>query len=1043
MLASALHPWSIPLQARQDSRAVVAKSAGVDVFGGRQVLAVRRSCGHPSSNWMRHEEQSATNFAPCVLPDQSYPVTGVMRQLPSGTVTLLFTDIVGSTRLLQELGRERYVRALTEHRRLLREAFTAHGGVEVEMQGDSFHFAFPYARDAVAAAAAGQRALAGHEWESEPITVRIGLHTGEPMQADGLYAGLDVHRAARVMSAGHGGQVIVSERTADLVEGELPEGVTLRDLGEHRLKDLSLPQRLYDLVVDGLPVEFPPAKTLENRPTNLPVQPTPLIGRARELGQLLLEVRRPEVRLLTLTGPGGTGKTRLALHAAAELVEEFGQGVFCVFLASVRDPSLVLGSVAQTLGVREQPGQEVAETLFEYLRERELLLVLDNFEHVVAAAPDLGALIARCERLVVLVTSRAPLHLSGEHEYPVPPLGLPEPAGLGEAAVVSQYEAVQLFVQRAQAVKPAFQVTNENAAAVAAICVRLDGLPLALELAAARVRLLSPQALLKRLDDALGLLSGGAVDAAERQRTLRATIAWSYDLLSAQEQTLFARLAVFAGGFRIEAAEQVCNPNGELGIDVLDGLGSLLEKSLLRQRDDPDGEPRFWMLETIRVYAAEQLEASGRVEETRDRHADWCLDLAERAEPELEGPNHAAWLSQLEDEHDNLRAALSWLGCAVSAERQIALIARLVWFWYLRGHFSEAIEWGQRVFPEVERELSPDVASALKGLSSISAAQGDYARALTISRRLLRYYESVGDRLAYAEVVSEFGVIAVCEGDNEAAVAYLERALEIARGVGSSPQTIAAITANLGEANLARGDHVRALSLAREAAELARGAGLGNLLDFALYVQALALLESGDVTRAAALAREALEVARAVEDKEVMMWALDAVAAAAARNGEFSEAARCACAAAALQAALSARRKPLQQRLHEDTLSILRTRASLEAALTKSTATGDIVTTLWCLRGVGSVAAGDGDAERAARVWGAADAAARLRGALFAVDPSDYDDNVAQVRTSLGAAEFERLWSEGGAMTPEEAAQYAFKELTEARVSLTAASDQK
>jgi class 3 adenylate cyclase len=470
-----------------------------------------------------------------------------MAELPTGTVTLLFTDIEGSTRLLQELGRERYMRALSDQRRIVREAFTRNGGVEVEMQGDSFHFAFAQAHDAVAAAAEAQRALAEHEWESEPIRIRIGIHTGEPVPHEGLYAGIDVHRAARIMGAGHGGQVLVSERT----RVHLDSAVELRDLGEHRLKDIEAPEWLYQVGLEP----FPPLKTISN--TNLPRPASSFVGRGKELEQVLTLLRDEPVRLLTLTGPGGSGKTRLAIEAAAELVGEYSSGVFWIGLATLRDPALVTETIAQTLGAKDE--------LAAHIGDRELLLLVDNLEQVVEAAPELGALLERCPHLALLVTSRELLRVRGEAEYQVPPLAEPE--------------AVELFCARAR---------NEPSAQVAELCARLDNLPLAVELAAARVKVISPAQILERLSQRLDLLKAGR-DADPRQQTLRATIEWSHELLSKEEQRLFRRLAVFAGGCTLEAAEQVADAD-------LDTLQSLVDKSLIRQT-----QHRFWMLETTRV----------------------------------------------------------------------------------------------------------------------------------------------------------------------------------------------------------------------------------------------------------------------------------------------------------------------------------------------------------------------------------------------------------------------------------------------------------
>ena len=593
--------------------------------------------------------------------------------LPTGTVTLLFTDIEGSTRLLQILG-DRYSEAVKQHRQVLRDAFASYFGVEVDTQGDAFFAAFSRAQDAVDAAVDAQRALASCRWPDEiGLRVRIGIHPGEPTVTDEGYVGIDVHRGARIAAAGHGGQVLLSQATRDLLPEELPE-IRIRDLGEHRLKDLTRAQRLYQLVIPELDSEFPPLKTLESRPTNLPTQATPLIGRERELQEMANLFQRADVRLVTLTGAGGTGKTRLALQVAADLVEAFSDGVFFVSLAPIIRSDLVVPTIAQTLAVREQPGQSLRETLKEYLADRELLLLLDNFEQLLEAAPGVAELLAVCPQLKVVVTSRAPLHLSGEHMYSVPPLALPDPKKVRDPQSLSQYDAVALFLERATAVKPDFQMRDENAAAVAEICVRLDGLPLALELAAARVAILPPQALLKRLGQRLQLLTGGPRDLPARQQRLRSTIDWSYGLLSDDEQRLFARVAVFVGGCVLETVETVCQLDGDRPIDVLDGLTSLVEKNLLRVEPGVGGEPRFSMLETIREYALERLETNGEADDLRRRHADYYLVLAEASEPEILGPDQAAWLETLDAEQDNFRGRLrSCLSPAVRNARFVSL----------------------------------------------------------------------------------------------------------------------------------------------------------------------------------------------------------------------------------------------------------------------------------------------------------------------------------------------------------------------------------
>ena len=670
-----------------------------------------------------------------------------MGELPAGTVTLLFSDIEGSTRLLQQAG-DAYPGLLAEHRRLLRDAFAGHGGHEVDSEGDAFFVAFASAGEAVAAAAEAQRALAEHEWPDDAeIRVRMGLHTGEPRRMDGRYVGLDVHQAARVMAAGHGGQVVISESTRALVG----DGIELRDLGEHRLKDLSGPQRLFQLQVEGIPAEFPPLKTLENRPTNLPAQPNPLVGRERELKETEAVITQPDVRLLTLTGPGGAGKTRLALQLAANVIDGFPNGVFFVSLAPIRDWELVMPTIAQTLGLREQAGETIAETVTGYLQDKRLLLLLDNFEHVIPAAPAVAGILASSPNVTVLATSRTPVHLSGERTYAVPPLAVPELSELPDAAHVAEFDAARLFVDRARAAAADFAVTDENAAAIAEVCIRLDGLPLAIELAAPRVRSLPPAALLRRLDRRLKLLTGGAQDLDERQRTLRATIEWSYELLSEDEKALFRSLGVFVGGCRPDAAEAVA-PEG-LRVEVVDGLDSLVEKSLLRQRPDSDAEPRFWLLETIREFAVERLETDGALEDARRRHAEYFLSMAEALDSEARRGDQTAIFARLDDENANLRASIDW----ARETRQFDLLTRAataLWgFWATHGYVAE----GVRVLEEALEHTTAPPARALLGRCALHILSGTSENLVADAEEALRACEELGDEYSLAQAWTLLG----------------------------------------------------------------------------------------------------------------------------------------------------------------------------------------------------------------------------------------------------------------------------------------------
>jgi predicted ATPase/class 3 adenylate cyclase len=689
----------------------------------------------------------------------------VGRNLPSGTVTFLFTDVEGSTRLLHALGAEGYADALGEHRRLLRQAFTAHGGVEVDTQGDAFFVAFPTAPGALAAASEAREALA-----TGPIRVRIGLHTGTPHLTDEGYVGADVHRAARIAAAGHGGQILVSAATAQLVDAS-----ELRDLGLHRLKDLTAPERIYQLG----PAEHPPLKTLHQ--TNLPVPATPFLGREAELAELAALLVRDDVRLVTLTGPGGSGKTRLALQAAAEAADAFPGGVWWVPLAALRDPALVLESATTALGASADIAEHIGDT--------RLLLLLDNFEHLTQAASNLAPLVSRSPNLTLLVTSREPLHLSGEHEYAVDPL-LPD-------------EAVELFLTRAVAAKRDFSANGE----VAAICARLDHLPLAIELAAARVKVLSPAALLARLEQRLPVLTGGTRDAPDRQRTLRATIEWSHELLTDDEQRLFARLAVFRGGCTLEAAEAVVDAD-------LDSLQSLVDKNLIRVRDSG----RFWMLETIREFALERLAASGEEAMVRRRHRDVFLTLAESLDP----VRHMAGIRALVPERNNLRAALRWSLDADAAAEETLRLAYVLWrYWLETGSISEGHAWLTEALDRAEDVDTPMFARALDVASLVAAEKGDFAAALALSGRALAVAEALGDTGALLGwILCRRGQIEIDRGVLGEAAAVLERALEIfVREEHASPAAWTLI--ELGRTALLSGDTVTAAGRFREAAAIA------------------------------------------------------------------------------------------------------------------------------------------------------------------------------------------------------------------------------
>jgi predicted ATPase/class 3 adenylate cyclase len=725
--------------------------------------------------------------------------------LPTGTVTFLFTDIEGSTRLLNELGADQYAHALAEHRRVLRAAFAARGGVEVDTQGDAFFVAFPTAEGAMAAAAEAQAELA-----QGAIRARMGVHTGAPLVTDEGYVGPDVHRAARVAAAGHGGQVLLTSATAGLA------GADLADLGLHRLKDLSAPERIFQLGH----ATFPPLRTLYQ--TNLPVPGNPFLGRQAELAELGALLIRTGVRIVTLTGPGGTGKTRLAQQSAAEVGDQFDGGVWWVPLAQLRDPALVIDTIRSSVGARDG--------LADRFGSSSALLVLDNFEQVLDAAPAVAEAISAAPGVRLLATSREPLHLAGEHEFPVPPL--------------AQSDAVNLFSARAMAADPAF----EDDGASAEVCQRLDNLPLAIELAAARVKVLTPRQILARLEQRLSLLTSGSRDLPERQRTLRATIEWSYELLSADERQLFARLAIFRGGSTLEAAEQVAQAD-------IDGLQSLVDKSLLRHRGQ-----RFAMLETIREYASERLTASAEESGIRERHTRYFVDLVLQAEPFLREDN-LDWLNRLEAENDNLRAVLDRLSAADDGQAVLNLAGRLQRFWYLKDYLGEGLRRLVTALAADERP-TPARARALRGASSLAANLGDQVTSLRRAEEALALDREFGDAWGEAYSLMMVGFASGEAGNIEAAVAPLEQAVRLFEKIGDQLYTVISMS-NLAWILEEGGDKRRARDLHELTLDRARAIGskrmeAGELAQLAFFAR-----DEGRLDDSISMLKEAIRINRA------------------------------------------------------------------------------------------------------------------------------------------------------------------------------------
>ena len=850
-------------------------------------------------------------------------------ELPSGSVTLLFTDIEGSTRLLNELGAEAYEEALADHRRLLREAFAHHGGVEVDTQGDAFFYAFTSAPEAIDAAGEGQQALS-----VGPIRVRMGLHTGRPHVGREGYVGEDVHLAARIAAAGHGGQVLVSQATRALVNGGLA------DLGEHRVTDFSEPVWIFQLGEE----RFPPLKTISN--TNLPRPASSFVGRERETAEVADLVRGH--RLVTLSGPGGSGKTRLSIEAATELVGEFKAGVFWIGLATVRDPTLVLETVGQTLGAKDGLADEIGE--------RELLLLLDNLEQVVEASSELASLVEACPNLHLLVTSRELLRVRGELEYRVPPLAEPE--------------AVTLFCERS-GLDP-----DET---TAELCRRLDNLPLAVELAAARTGVLTPPQILDRIAQRLDLLKGGR-DAEARQQTLRATIEWSHDLLADYEKQLFAGLSVFAGGCTLDAAEEIVEAD-------VDRLQSLVDKSLVRRTGE-----RFWMLETIGEFARERLAASDDADAIGRRYAEWFLALAKQAEPFLKGPEQASWLQRLEDEHDNLRSSLDWFFDHGDADAAVRLAGTMWLFWYMHGHVTEARRWMRRALDVAPDEPSEVRAHLLYGAGYLACEQNENEEGLALLEAGLACAKEVGATAAAALAAAVLGSIQAettsSTPDRRAAAAVGEEAVALARGAGDDFVLAIALN-NLGGVMALLGENERAAAYFEESLEVRRRLGDLSRIALSLANVAAMALQEGKTSKAATMFAEAAEIATAIGDKRHILFALAGLGRVAYREERWEDAGT-------------------------------HTRESLRLAQEL----GMKLPAVELILGLAGIATAMGDTARALRLA----AAGAIHLSLLAPDGAEYveyQDVVERVKAACDLETWERASVEGRAMTLDEVADYA------------------
>jgi predicted ATPase/class 3 adenylate cyclase/DNA-binding CsgD family transcriptional regulator len=874
-----------------------------------------------------------------------------MGSYPTGTVTLLFADIEGSTRLLQHL-QGRFADLLDAYRRTLRDAFTPRGGHEVDLEGDGYFAVFSRAGDALGGAVVAQEAIARYAWpDNVAVRVRMALHTGEPQLVERNYVGIDVHRAARLCTAAHGGQIVLSQSTRALLSDTLPPGIELQDLGTHQLKDFG-ETRVFQVIAPGLEAEFPPLRSAdalhdmlaqvrrslgrrEGHAVAAPSAPaTPVIGREQEIAATGAALLAPDIRLLTLTGPPGIGKTRLALEVARALQPHF-QATLVVDLSPITDAGLVLYAIASALGLREAGAGLLADRLADHLSGRALLLVLDNFEHVVDAALSVGHLLEGARELKVLVTSRERLRLTWEREFPVPPLAMPDRAQAASLDAMAQVPAVALFLERARAVRADFALTPENAPAVAEICVRLGGLPLAIELCAPRVKVLSPSEISARLQRQLDLLTGGPRDLPPRQRTLRAAIAWSEGLLPAADRVLLRRLGVFVGGWTLEAAHTVC---AGADVDVLDGIASLIDKSLVRQVARPDGAVRFGMLEAIREYALEHLEQVGELDTLRDRHTHYFASCASQVEELLLDSRGEASVMGLSHDRDNVLAAIEWAVGRRDGETAFDAASGMAWLWYMRGQLSEGSAW-------MDRLLAADLPAS--------------------------------DRVRMAVLIPA-GALAWSGGRFDLATARLHEALRLATAAGKQ-RTEAMALAFLGNVARSQGDCPRANDLHQRSLALYEQIGNQRGLAWALYDLALDARALRDHDEARRLLEESLRLFEQQDYRWAIAWASWHLGHLALGAGDARGAAECYGRSLALYRGI------------EDGRGIAQ-----------------------AVEGLGAVAAERQDLEGAARLLGGADFLRTTLGALRdPVEHAPYDAQVRALRGALGDRRFRILWEEG------------------------------
>ncbi len=906
--------------------------------------------------------------------------------LPAGTVTMVFTDIEGSTALLQSLG-DRYPEVLADHNRLIREAFARHGAFERGSAGDGLYFVFASAREAVQAAVDAQLALAAHPWPGDAVVRdRMGIHTGEPRNATEGYIGLDVHRAARICSAGHGGQILISQTTRDLVAEDLRPPLGTVDLGAHSLRSLDGPaQRLYQVSGPGLARDFPPPRTGDAPRNNLKLEVTSFVGRDREIEQATRMLDQSS--LLTLTGPGGVGKTRIGRRLARTLLERFDDGTWIIECGNLSDPSFLLPSVVSAIGLPDPAGRSLLSTIVDQLKGKRLLLVLDDCDPVLTAAAELAEnLVQVCSTVRIVVTSREALGVPGEAILPIASLSTPGVDASISARDLASIDACQLFVERAQAVQPSFGLTDQNARSVAQLCRRLDGIPLAIELAAARVRALPVEQIASRLDDRFRLLTGGSRTSVARHQTLRATIDWSYDLLTEPERAVLRRLSVFASGASLEAAESVCAGDPVDAMDILDLLGRLVEKSLVFT-DPTSSEAHFRLLETVREYARSRLVEADEADSTLRRHRDLFLALVDKASPAFfHGPEPIDWLRRLDDEHEDVRAALEWCLDQPGEARAGLRIAAGLWrYWEIRGHLSEGRAWLDRMLDAVGEETSALRADALTGAANLAFMQGDLRAAAELQSESLALQRQIGDPQGVAYAANNLANTSIQLGDNARARELYEEAISISKELGD-----------------------------------VRGAAFGsiNLADVAA--------REGDLAATQSLEEEILASIRRLGDRWTEAFALDAFARIAHRAGQLERSRTLHIEALAILEELGDRRGVARVLTQLAELALAdgdgpRARGLFRQSLAIRQELGDMPGLASAMESLAGAVATE-DPEAAARLDGAATS---LRESIRAIVPprtaAAHDQQLANLEARLGTERFEAARREGRQMTPNEA----------------------